>query len=798
MNAVHPPDISTATFRRRRDDILKRYQDRLCEQIDRLFIGLLILQYVCGIVIACWFSPRTWSGPTNSVHPHVYAAIFQGLAILSLPLYMAYWHPKYKLTRHLIAAGQMMYSALLIDLLGGRIEAHFHIFASLTVLALYRDWQVLITATAIVFLHHFVQGILYPESVYGEASPNIGRAVEHSVWLLLQDLFLIWSCCRSVREMRDLALQQASLETTNEMIEAQVKSRTADLVKSQRELLRNQNETRAIVDTAADGIITMDSFGVIESANRAAEELVGYSEEELVGRRIDSVVMLPKGDTRTTFLQPTQRNAILKMVETRGEMIGCRRGGSTIPIEVAVSELKSGDAPRFTGILRDISFRKQAETVLAEQALLAEFAAEIGRSLVGTGGLEATLTRCVDAVVFHLDAVCACIWTANETSNQLQLDAVAFHSNSPLGPLRWEARDAKEIMSVAETKLASQSNHAVNDGRFGNQLWMVQESVHGFAACPLVLEGRLIGVMAMYCRQAIADPRIEKLNSVANSIAVAIERARGSVRLMEATALAEQANVAKSQFLANMSHELRTPMNAIIGYSEILAEELEELGHEQCLSDVNRIRAAGNHLLGLINEVLDLSKIEAGKMEVVPDLFDVNQLLDEVVATSQTLISKNGNSLNFELAPQLGTAFSDATKIRQILLNLLSNAAKFTENGQIKLTVKRIIDDALDCFEMEVSDTGIGMTPEQMQRICKPFTQAEASTTRRFGGTGLGLTITKHFCEMLGGRLIIRSEPNVGSRFTVLIPADWAESHPRIESKLQFHRPEVMAEATTL
>ena len=785
MKAVHPCDASTVTFRRRCDEILKRYQDLICEQTDRLFIGLLVIQYLFGIFIACWLSPSSWKGFSDSLHPHVYAAIFHGAAIISLPLYMAYWHPNRLLTRHLVAAGQMLYSALLIDLLGGRIEAHFHIFASLTVLAFYRDWRVLITASAVVALHHFVQGFFFPKSVYGESTASMWRAAEHTGWLLIQNLFLIWSCLRSVREMRDLALQQASLETTNEMIEAQVKSRTADLVKSQRELLRNQKETKAIVDTAADGIITMDSDGVIESANRAAEDLFGYPEDDLIGRRIDSVIVLSKGDTRASFLQPNLRSSTLKMVETRGEMIGRKRTGLTIPIEVAVSELQVGDEPRFTGILRDVSSRKQAEAVLAEQSRLAEFAAEIGRSLAGTGGLEGTLKGCMEAFTTHLDAVCAGIWTLNSPCEPFDLQGIAFHGRPALGPLQWHARDAREILSIAETKVASHSNNAVNDGRFGNQLWMVQEAIVGFAGCPLIVEGHMIGVIAMYSRQAIPEQRIVKMNTVANCIAVGIERARGSVRLVEATAMAEQANAAKSQFLANMSHELRTPMNAIIGYSEILAEELEDLGRDQCLSDINRIRSAGNHLLGLIDDVLDLSKIEAGKMEVVPEPFEIEPFLREAIATSQTIVSKNGNRMSFELAPDLGTALTDSTKLRQILLNLLSNAAKFTQNGRIILNGRRIVEHGCEFLEVEVRDTGIGMTAEQMERICTPFTQAEASTTRRYGGTGLGLAITKSFCELLGGRLVIRSELHVGSRFAITIPVQWSgvNSRTRTDTK---------------
>ena len=239
---------------------------------------------------------------------------------------------------------------------------------------------------------------------------------------------------------------------------------------------------------------------------------------------------------------------------------------------------------------------------------------------------------------------------------------------------------------------------------------------------------------------------------------------------------ADAANRSKSQFLANMSHELRTPMNAIIGYSEMLTEEFEDLGHTQYIPDVKKIRAAGKHLLGLINDILDLSKIEAGKMEVFAEDFEAAPFLEDVVVTVQSLIESRGNTLTIESAADLGSVHSDQTKIRQILFNLLSNAAKFTDHGAIILKAARISHEGQDWLELEVRDSGIGMTTEQQSRVFEAFTQAEASTTRRFGGTGLGLTITRRFSEMLGGRLTVKSEPGVGSSFIVRIPGEYRNS----------------------
>ncbi len=230
------------------------------------------------------------------------------------------------------------------------------------------------------------------------------------------------------------------------------------------------------------------------------------------------------------------------------------------------------------------------------------------------------------------------------------------------------------------------------------------------------------------------------------------------------------ASGAKSTFLANMSHELRTPMNAIIGYSEMLLEDAEDDGNEGAADDLGKIRSAGKHLLSLINDILDLSKIEAGKMTVELMDFAVRDLVGDVAATVQPLVEKNKNKLAIEIADDVGTIHSDETKVRQTLFNLLSNACKFTENGTVSLTVKADHENDRDWLLFRVSDTGIGMTAEQAARIFEEFTQADTSTTRQYGGTGLGLTITKKFCEMLGGAIGVESAPGAGSTFMVRLP----------------------------
>ncbi|AOS45355.1 Sensory/regulatory protein RpfC [Lacunisphaera limnophila] len=248
--------------------------------------------------------------------------------------------------------------------------------------------------------------------------------------------------------------------------------------------------------------------------------------------------------------------------------------------------------------------------------------------------------------------------------------------------------------------------------------------------------------------------------------------------LAKAVKDAEEASKAKSSFLAKMSHELRTPLNAIIGYSEILREDAVDDGDTRTAEDLDKVLNAARHLLGLINDVLDISKIEAGKMELYLENFDIAKTINEVIATAQPLIAKKGNVLALDCPPDTGSMLADATKLRQMLLNLLSNASKFTEKGTITLKVTRLPTE--DAIDFAVIDTGIGMTPEQLSRLFQAFSQADASTTSKYGGTGLGLAISKQFAQMMNGDITVTSAAGVGSTFSIRLPLRVETKKPKI------------------
>ena len=626
MHLAQTDDQVAASVSRRAAELFAAHKHDIHTRTDRLFAGLMALQWVGGILFAVWISPLAWSGTTSSTHLHVWAAVVLGGLISLFPALLGLLRPGLPSTRYTIATAQMLMGALLIHLTGGRIETHFHVFGSLAFLAFYRDWRVLVPATVVVALDHILRGMFWPQSVYGVLVASHWRWLEHAAWVIFEDVFLVVACLRSVGELRETADRTAALEQ-------EVRTRH----KAEVDARNSEARSEAILNVALDCVILMEESGRIVRFNPAAERTFGYAASEAVGHPLADL-MIP-ADQRGAYQDALPR--YLKTGEATGmnrrfELTAIRKTGETFPVEVAIAPISSDGAAMFAGYMRDITERRRNEAALAEY----------------TRDLE----------------------VAHETQRQ----------------------NSQQLAALVD------------------QLRLTQRR-------------------------------------------------------------AEDATRAKSDFLASMSHELRTPLNAIILYSELLQEVAEDDGaNTQSITDLQKIQSAGKHLLALINGILDLSKIEAGKMTLSRESFDVGEMIDDLLDTVGPLVRKNNNTLTVRCGDGVGTMSADLMKTRQILINLLSNAGKFTRDGAVTVDVNRRADGAQVFMEFTVSDTGVGMTPVQAEKIFEAFTQADVTTTRQYGGTGLGLALVSRFCELMKGSVSVESRPGEGSRFTVRLPLEAA------------------------
>ncbi len=552
---------------------------------------------------------------------------------------------------------------------------------------------------------------------------------------------------------------------------------------------RAQEETRhsealksAVIQSALDCVILMDRDGIVREWNPAAEQTFVYRREDVLGRCMADLIIPPdlreahrKGMER--YLASGEGTVIGKRIETTA----MRAGGVEFPVEVAVTAVVENGAPSFAAYIRDITERKREEARQQEQMQIAALTADIGTAVTQNDRLPEMLQQCAEALVNHLDGAFARIWTLNRAENVLELRASAGmythlngdHSRIPVGKFK--------IGLIAEERKPHLTNAVVGDPRVSNPEWARREGMVAFAGYPLIVGSELVGVMGMFARRPLSDTTLQAMASIANGIALGIRRMFADEELRQSKQEAEDANQAKSQFLANMSHELRTPLNAVILYSELLMEEAEDRGLDSFRPDLEKIRSAGKHLLGLINNVLDLSKIEAGKMDLYVEEFEIPALVEEVAHTVHPLVEKRANQLDVRVSDGLDPMRSDLTKVRQVLFNLLSNAAKFTESGTIELEARA--EDVADApgIVFEVRDNGIGMDDEQQEKLFQAFTQADASTTRKYGGTGLGLVITRRLCRILGGDIEVQSAAGQGSTFIVRLPLVLSDGAPEAE-----------------
>lgn len=684
----------------RADELFKQHREEIYRNTDTLFARLMLFQWVAGIVTAFVLSPYTWSGQSSSIHIHIWSAIFLGGAISIFPILMTRMWPGAAITRHVIAVAQMLMSALLIDITGGRIETHFHVFGSLVILSFYRDWRVLIPATLVVALDHFLRGIYWPYSVYGVLTASPWRSIEHAGWVVFEDVFLVISCLRSVREMRFIANRTAQLEAS-------------------------EGNFRQIFEEAPIGMAVVDLNRRFQRVNRSLSNILDYSVEELAQKDTAEVTYpedIASGNQNAETLLNGARHCSF-------EKRYVRKDGQLVWTSLTACLIRDdkGKPHHYVIMVEDISTRKRAEEALQESRRQLE-AALHANQLIMDNSQDVICTIDAAGRFLTVNAACEHLWgyTSKELIGRAYMDLVQPDDQ------------ARTTQADADTRVAGRITDFVNryirkDGTLVDVLWSAYWSEAD---------------KTFFC--------------VAHDVT---QRQRTENALREAKEEADRANQAKSEFLSRMSHELRTPLNAILGFGQLLERQITT---EVQRDRIGYILSAGRHLLDLINEVLDISRIEAGRLQVSLEAVCVADAVAETIELLRPLAMER----SIELSALAGLdvkvhILADQQRLKQVLLNLLTNGVKYNQSGgRVTISHDPSLEDKMRLF---VTDTGPGIPADKLSRLFTPFDRLGAEQSE-VQGTGLGLALCQRLVHEMRGSIGVESTVGRGTTFWVEFP----------------------------
>ncbi|MFN3476010.1 MAG: ATP-binding protein [Candidatus Methylomirabilales bacterium] len=620
--------------------------------------------------------------------------------------------------------------------------------------------RLFLTVLAVMFIAEAAVMFLLPVLLPG-AHGLVEAIADTSILTVLSTLFLWWFV---VRPLRGVALAE-------------------------------HMRTATIVRYVADGIITINEQGLVESFNPAAERIFGYREEDVVGQPLSLLMPERYRDAHRRGLERVRSTGRSHLIGKKVELHGLRRDGSEFPLELSLALWKREKGTFYTGIIRDITERKRAEET--RQALY-RLSGLLRQSL----NLEEVYPAFAEAVKTHLpyDRIGVVVPEGERLVTALSAAEPPLPSYQGMS---WPQKGKTAVEWVLAHKIPRLIRDLATEQAFQDEAFIAQEGIRATLYVPLLAGGEAVGVFFLDSRTpgAYTERDLELLEPLAEQIAFALQNARLYEELRQA-ALQLEAKVEertrelkianlrleaasrhKSEFLASMSHELRTPLNSIIGFSEVLRDQLFGPLTEKQARYVQNILVSGRHLLALINDLLDLSKVEAGRIELHLEQLPLREALEGALNLVRGEALKKGLTLELAVAQDLSTLPADPIRFKQILSNLLSNAVKFTpEGGTVRITAHRVTSEGQDAgrwplatcgdfVEIAVTDTGIGIKPEDQGRLFQEFVQLDSPLAKGHEGTGLGLALTKRLVELHGGRIWVESEgEGKGSRFAFLLP----------------------------
>jgi adenylate cyclase len=565
-----------------------------------------------------------------------------------------------------------------------------------------------------------------------------------------------------------------------------VRGQELELVGKAETLIRENADLSVRLTRAVDRLVSEAESDVRASATGA------LSLQRLSGRILLAFAILSLVSSVLIVWLYVSRNLIRRLLHLSSGMLAIAAGRQKSPITISGSD-EVAEMGRVVEVFRKNTLER--DELLAEKAQTAErlehevkertaelaqsveelrALGDVSQAVNSTIDLQTVLSTIVAKAVQLSGTEAGTIYVFDDESQEFKLRATYGMDDVLVAALRdRHIRMGETVIGRAVSQRRPVRIYDVQHDPSGPVLDVILRA--GFRAhltIPLLGADRIVGALVVRRKEAgeFSQSTVDLLQAFGTQSVLAIQNARLFAEIEDKSRLLEEASRHKSQFLANMSHELRTPLNAIIGVTEMLREDAESLNQD--LEPLDRVLGAGRHLLSLINDILDLSKIEAGRMELQLEDFALAPLIDGVVKTIEPLAAKNENRVAVSCDAAIGTLHADEMRLRQTLLNLMSNANKFTERGVISVDARQRPENGRDWITIAVADTGIGMTPEQMSKLFQEFSQADASTTRKYGGTGLGLAISKRFCQMMGGDITVESEPGTGSVFTVHLPRE--------------------------